>query len=298
VFVVESVAGLVEVLAANGKGQITLRQILTHRAGIPVVRSARMKLELLADWDRVVRLLCEVEPISRPGRRLAYHALTGGFVIGEVVRRVTGVDIRTYWRREVLDRLGFQTFDYGVPPARVTEVAENAATGTPAMPPQSWFLERSLGVGMSEAVAMSNDPRFLTAIVPSGNIVGTAEEASRFFELLLRGGMLNGVGIFEPRTVRRAVAEQSWLEVDSFLGLPVRYGTGFILGTPVVSLYGPHSPHAFGHVGFTNVIAWADPDRDMSVGLMTSGKPFITPGQLRWLGAVSTIARCCPVVER
>src|SRR5262249_8851364 len=145
----------------------------------------------------------------------------------------------------------------------------NAFTGLPAFPPQSWALERALGLGVREVTAASNDPRFLTAIVPSGNVIGTANEASRFFQLLLEAGALDGVRVFPTRRVRRAVREQSYLEVDSFLGLPVRYGMGFMLGGDRFTPYGPHTPRAFGHLGFTNVVAWADPDRQISVGLMT-----------------------------
>ena len=173
------------------------------------------------------------------------------------------------------------------------EVAENAFTGIPAFPPHAWILRRVIGTGAREATEMSNDPRFLTAIVPSGNIIGTANEASLFFELLLREGALGGVRVFDPKTVRRAVAETSYLEIDSFLGLPVRYGMGFMLGAKSFSPYGSHTQQAFGHIGFTNVIAYADPERDISVGLMTSGKPFITPGQLWWLAIPRTIARLC-----
>jgi CubicO group peptidase (beta-lactamase class C family) len=167
----------------------------------------------------------------------------------------------------------------------------------PAIPPHSWLLERSLGLSLERAVALSNSKTFHTAVIPSGNIVGTANEASRFFQLLLDEGQLDGVRVFEPRTVRRAVAEQSYLEVDSFLGLPVRYGMGFMLGGERFSPYGHDTPNAFGHIGFTNVVAYADPDRGLSVGLMTSGKPFITPGVLRWLGVPRTIARVCSRVR-
>lgn len=278
----------------HGKEAITLRQILTHRAGIPTVPGTKIDLDLLADSERIVQILCDAKPLSVPGRRIAYHALTGGFVIGEVVRRVTGRDIRRFLRDEVLAPLGFDAFDYGVPAARIPEVAENAYTGAPTMPPYNWFIERVLGVSAREAVAMSNDSRFLTSIIPSGNIIGTANEASRFFQILLGEGALDGVRVFDRRTVRRAIAEQSYLEVDSFLGMPVRYGMGFMLGTDMLSPYGADSRHAFGHIGFTNVVAYADPDRDISVGLMTSGKPFITPGQLTWLAVARTIARECP----
>jgi CubicO group peptidase (beta-lactamase class C family) len=289
----DPVADYVPEFAQHGKGGITLRQLLTHRAGIPALPSTRVDTELLRDPDAIFALLCKARPLWIPGRRLSYHALTAGFVFAEVVRRVTGRDIRRFLRDEVLDPLGFRSFDYGVPRERTGEVAENARTGLPTLPPHSWLVERALGVDLERAVALSNDESFLTSIIPSGNIIGTAEEASRFFQLLLNGGELNGVRIFDRRTVRRAIAEQSYLEVDSFLGLPVRYGMGFMLGDNRFSPYGADTPSAFGHIGFTNVIAYADPDRALSVGLMTSGKPFITPGQISWLNVARTIARVC-----
>ncbi len=289
----DAVAEYFPEFAKHGKEAITIRHLLTHRAGIPAVPGAPIDLATVSDRERVLRILCDAKPMSVPGRRLAYHALTGGFVLGEVVRRVTGRDIRQFLREEVLEPLSFRTFNYGVSPERVRDVAQNAFTGLPAFPPQSWVLERSLGTGMREATELSNDPRFLTAVVPSGNIIGTAEEASRFFELLLQGGALGGVRVFPERTIRRAVREQSYLEVDSFIGIPIRYGLGFMLGSDHFSPYGSRTGRAFGHIGFTNTVVWADPDRHISVGLMTSGKPFITPGQIAWLSVARTISRRC-----
>jgi CubicO group peptidase (beta-lactamase class C family) len=291
----DPVAEYVPEFGRNGKEWITLRHLLTHRAGIPAVPGAHVDVELVAQPKRVVELLCEARPVSVPGRQLSYHALTGGYVIGEVVERVTGRDLRAFLRDEVLAPLGFHHLNYGVPPEEVGRVARSAFTGTLPFPPYSWLLKRSLGVDIHDAVRLSNEPRFLTAIVPSGNVIGTANEASRFFQLLLDGGAQDGVRVFDRRTVQRAVMEQTFLEVDSFLGVPVRYGMGFMLGSRRFSLYGHDTPRAFGHVGFTNVIAWADPDRRVAVALMTSGKPFITTGQVRWIQVARTIARRCPV---
>lgn len=290
----DPVAEYVPELGRNGKEAMTLRQLLTHHAGIPAVRGAAMDPATVGDWDRVMATLYEARPLSVPGRRLAYHALTSGFVFGEVVKRVTGRDIRHYLHDEVLSKLGFATFNYGVPAERVREVAQNAFTGLPAVPPITWFLRRSIGLGAREAADLSNDPRFLTAIVPSGNLIGTAEETSRFFQLLLNDGELDGHRIFGRRTIRRAIAEQTHLEIDSFIGLPVRYGMGFMLGSEHFSPYGPGTERAFGHIGFTTVLAWADPDRALSVGLLLSGKPLITPGQVRWLQLTREISRRCP----
>lgn len=260
----------------HGKDRITIEHVLTHRAGIPNLPPEDMKLEYLLEPDFIIERMCAAEPVWTPGRRLAYHAITGGFVLGEIVRRVTGKSIRQVLREEILRPLGFRWMNYGVSARDVGRVARNAFTGPPVPPPFSWFLRRVLGVGLREAVELSNDPLFLTSIIPSANVVTTANELSRFYQLLLNGGELDGIRIFEPRTIRRATSEQSYLEVDLTLGIPLRYSMGFMLGG--LGLYGPDTPQAFGHVGFINIFSWADPERQVAAALITTGKPLFYPG--------------------
>jgi CubicO group peptidase (beta-lactamase class C family) len=249
---------------------------------------------LLERPKEILALLGNQKPSFRAGRRLAYHALTGGFVLGAIVERVLGKSLRDVMRDEILAPLGFDAFNFGVPPARLHEVAVNAFTGPPLIPPISMLLRRVLSVDFVEAVRVSNDPRFLTTIVPAGNIVSTANEASRFMQLLLDGGTLDGVRVFETRTIERAIAEQTYLELDLTLGAPLRYSMGFMLGGRLASLYGLRTQRAFGHVGFTNVFVYADPSRDIAVALMTTGKPALSPGLARTLLIMQTIAAKIP----
>ncbi|HEY8516257.1 MAG TPA: serine hydrolase domain-containing protein [Candidatus Binatia bacterium] len=278
----DAIAEYIPEFARHGKESITFRHILAHRAGVPNPPADSMDPTLLEHPDRIVELLCEQRPLWRPGTRLAYHAVTTGFLLGEVVRRVTGKDIRTYLAESILAPLGFRWMNYGVAPEDVPQVAVNAFTGPPPLPPVSTLFQRALGLPVQQVVEMSNDRRFLTSIFPSGNVVATANEASRFYELLRRGGELDGVRIFDRRTVRRATAEHSYLEPDFTLVLPFRYGLGFMLGGEWFSLYGPYTPHAYGHIGFTNIVTWADPERDVAGALLTSGKPIVYP-QIFWI---------------
>lgn len=278
----DPVAEYIPDFARHGKETITLRHILGHRAGVPNPPESTMDPDLLEEPDRIVELLCDQKPIWRPGQRLAYHAVTTGFLLAEVVRRVTGQDIRTFLRENILAPLGFRWMSYGVPREDVGQVAVNAFTGPPPLPPISTLFRRALGMPVEGVVEVSNDPRFLRSVFPSGNVVSTANEASRFFELLRCGGVLDGVHVFEPRTVRRAIAEQSYMEPDFTLVLPFRYSLGFMLGAEWFSLYGPYTARAFGHIGFTNVFCWADPDREVSGALLTSGKPLVYP-QIYWI---------------
>ncbi|UJR79697.1 serine hydrolase domain-containing protein [Sandaracinus amylolyticus] len=285
----DPVAEYLPEFGTHGKDRVTIRHVLTHRAGIPSVAGQHNDPELLLDWDRVVALLCDARPTFPPGRRLAYHAVTGGFVLGEIVRRVTGRDLRDVLRDEIAKPLGFRHFSYGVAPERVREVARNEFTGPPVPPGIHLLVQRALGVPFAEAVRISNDARYLTGVVPSGNVVATAYEVATFFDLLRNGGELGGARIFDRRTVRRALIETSYLELDLTLAFPVRYGLGLMLGAPRLSLFGPRTASAFGHLGFINVLGWADPERELSVALLTSGKPFVGPHLVRLVDLVRTI---------
>jgi len=263
--------------AVGAKQWITIRHVLIHRAGLPNLPREAIDLDRLDDPEGIVRTLCATRQVWRPGRQLAYHAFSGGFILGEVVRRVTGKTIRALLDEEIRRPLGFRWLNYGVAPADLGRVALNYFTGLPALPPLSTLLRRALGVEFHEVPEIANDPRFLLGIVPSGNVVATANELSRFYQLLLDGGELDGVRIFDPRTVRRAIAEQSYFEFDLTLGLPFRYGMGFMLGADWFSLFGPDTRYAFGHIGFTNIVSWADPERRVAAALLTSGKPLVYP---------------------
>jgi len=276
------------------KQWITIRHVLIHRAGLPNPPPEAMDLDRLDDPEGIVRILCEMKLTGRPGRQLAYHAVTGGFILGEVVRRVTGKTIRAVLEEEVRRPLGFRWLSYGVPPADVGRVAVNYFTGPPPLPPLSTILGRALGVEFRRAIEMSNDARFLTAIVPSANLVASANDMSRFYQLLLQGGELDGVRIFDPRTIRRATSEQSYLEFDFTLLLPFRYGMGFMLGGQWFSPYGPDTQYAFGHIGFTNVLTWADPERQVAAALLTSGKPLVYPELYYLWDVMRQIGRVCP----
>jgi len=278
------------------KEWITIRHLLTHRAGIPNLRSDITDLDRLGEPEWIVRKLCDEQPLSRAGRQLAYHAISGGFILGEVVRRVTKKDIRTVLNEGVLRPLGFRWMNYGVRRRDLKAVATNYFTGLPPLPPVSLVLRRAFGVDYRAAIELSNDPRFLTSIVPSANLVATANELSRFFQLLLNKGELDGVCVFDPRTVQRATAEQSYLEMDFTLGLPLRYATGFMLGSHWLSLYGPDTDHAFGHLGLSNILGWADPEREVAAAIVTSGKPLFYPGMYYGYALVRAIGEACSKV--
>lgn len=296
--IADRVAEYIPEYGTHGKDAITIEHVLSHRAGVPNLPGAVLDLDNVGNEQLILDVLCDAHPLSRPGKLLSYHAISGGFILGEVARRVMGKDIRAVLAEEILDPLGFRWGNYGVAPEDVGEVGLSYATGAPLVPPASTLLARALGVPVEEVVRVSNDPRFLTAIVPAGNVVTTGNELSRFFELLRAGGELDGTRILEPRTIRRAITEQTYRQFDFTLGAPLRHGNGFILGAEAISLWGPDTELAFGHLGFTNVLGWADPERAVSAALITSGKPVLYPELARLWGITRRIGLEAPKVAR
>jgi CubicO group peptidase (beta-lactamase class C family) len=280
--------------ASHGKDVITIEHVLSHRAGVPNMPRETFDLDRINDRAYILQPVIDAKPKTRPGKLLSYHAVSGGFIIAEIVKRVTGKEIREVLAEEVLDPLGFRWGNYGVAPEDVDRVGLSYPTGPPPLPPVSNVLERALGLPVDEVTRLSNDPRFLTGVVPSANVVTTANELSRFYELLRAGGELDGVRILEPRTIRRATVERAYRQIDLTLGAPMRHSAGFILGAQAMSLYGPDTDQAFGHLGFTNILGWADPERGLSVGLITSGKPVVHPGLLDIWALTWAIGRAAP----
>ena len=292
------VAEYIPEYAKRGKEGITVGHVLSHRAGVPNLPPEAFDLDYAHDREYLLRLLCDARPVSDAGTRLAYHAVSGGYILGEVVWRVTGRDIREVLRDEILDPLGFRWTNYGVDESQIGEVALNYVTGPPTAPPLSTMLRRALGLPFDDLVEATNDRRFLTAIVPSANIVTTANELSRFYELMRRGGELEGVEVMKPETIRQAISEQSRLEVDWSLGFPTRFGYGLMLGAQLLSLFGRNTQHAFGHLGFTNILAWADPERATAAAVLTNGKPVVYPELPRFYNLMQRITSEAPKVPR
>jgi CubicO group peptidase (beta-lactamase class C family) len=290
----EPVATFIPEFAKKRKHNITIRDVLTHRAGIPPTPQEAIDLDLLARPEEIVEAFCDLEPTHRPGSVQAYQAITSGFILGEIIRRVTGQSIRDFLTARVREPLKMRYFNYGVPPEQLDRVAVDAFTGPTPTWPYKNLVRIAFGASMRELVDLANDPRFRTAVVPAGNIIATPEEISRFFEALLCGGSFEGTRVFDQRTVARATRPQVTGQVDRVLMMPIPLSMGFMLGGRTFGFFGPRTANAYGHLGFTNVLGWADPDRDISVAFMNTGKPLLSARMFAWLNVTRVIGTRIP----
>jgi CubicO group peptidase (beta-lactamase class C family) len=239
--------------------------------------------------------LGELKPIHRPGLLHIYHGLTWGPLVREIVSAATGLSIREILATEILDPLGFRWTNYGVADADVSRVAPSHVTGKPLPAPIAAGLKIALGGSMTQIIPFSNSPMFLTSVVPSSSTVSTAEELSRFAEMLRRGGELDGVQVLRPQTLRTATKPCRRLRPDVATGLaPMRWGTGYMLGSKRFGPFGRDAAAAFGHTGLTNIAIWTDPARGLAAGLVSSGKPGRHPGSGRYTALLNRITALIP----
>lgn len=278
-----------------GKERTTIRHVLTHSAGVPFATGPRPDLRRMNDSDYARRKLGELKPIHRPGLMHIYHGLTWGPLVREIASAATGRSIREILATEILDPLGFRWTNYGVADADVALVAPSHVTGKPLPAPIAAGLKIALGGSMTQIIPFSNSPMFLTSVVPSSSTVSTAGELSRFAEMLRRGGELDGVQVMRAQTLRAAAKPCRRLRPDVATGLaPMRWGTGFMLGSKRFGPFGRDAGAAFGHTGLTNIAIWADPARGLAAGLVSSGKPGHHPESGRYTALLNRITALVP----
>lgn len=288
----ERVAHYIPEFAPHGKDRVTVRQLLSHRAGIPTITEKDADPELLFDWDAVIQRLCAAKPFDPRFEKQAYHAITGGYIVGELVRRVGQIELRDALRQWIAEPLGCTTLDFGLKPGLVAPPNSLAGQRTP------WLVNklaaRVLGGTLERCVEVSNDPRFAQSVIPAGNIYANADDACRVYQMLLDGGLYNGARLFKKETIAEATRPTGSAKLDGMLLVPVRFSAGFWLGEPKLSLYGIGTPHAYGHMGFINIAAWADPQRGVSCTLLTTGKSLAFSAMRRFLQFTNTVSRECP----
>ncbi|HXC57316.1 MAG TPA: serine hydrolase domain-containing protein [Rhizomicrobium sp.] len=256
--------------AAGGKQDVTVRQMLSHQAGLPAIRKPLPDGAAL-DWQVVTAALAEQEPWWRPGSGHGYHVNTFGFLAGELVRRISGRSIGTLLRQDVAGPLGADVH-IGLPASEHRRVSEFQWPGNPARPdiPNDDTLMRwntywnPPGFSGSHWV---NHPRWREAEVPSTNGHGNARGIARVYAALAEGGEVDGVRILSRAALAAATTEQVNGH-DIINNRPSRFGVGFQLTQPDRPL-GPN-PGAFGHFGAGGSLGFCDPEARLAFGYVTN----------------------------
>ncbi len=211
--------------AAAGKADVTVAQVMSHSSGLCGWREP-LTTEDLYDWEKLTTLLAAEEPFWPPGTASGYHVLTQGYLIGEVLRRITGQTLGTIFRTEIAEPLGAD-FHIGLPASEDHRVADliPPVDGPPKGTAKFW--EVALNPDVDPLVTRTRPWR--AAEIPAGGGIGNARAVAEIHAILANGGVSRGRRVLSEAGCRRPLEKQV-SGVDLVLGMPISFGLGFALG--------------------------------------------------------------------
>ncbi len=297
--------------AAKGKGDVPVSWLLSHKVGLPDTE-ARLSYEQMLDWDTVASALADSAPLWEPGTQHGYHAVTYGWLVGEVVRRVSGQRLGEFFASEIAGPLGLD-FWIGLPPEQVDRVsqlipmappeglpmmaAEEGVGGGDGSAPKGLIemLDMLLGPGNLAGRALAtpggaaadqdvwNDPRTWAAEIPAANGITNARGLARMYAALV--GEVDGVRLLDEATLNAAIEPQ--VEgPDAVLVFPIPFALGFMRDSNMSPMLGGRS---FGHYGAGGSAGLADPDRRISVGYAMNQMHFGLAGDPRTAALLAAV---------
>ncbi len=298
-----------------GKEDITLRQVLSHQSGLYHIREMIDHIDRMLDWEHMIAAIERTPPAHEPGSRTGYHGLTFGFLVGEIVQRVTGRDFSSLVQSELAKPLGLDGLFIGTPERELVRGAELIFpdyTRRLSQSRLSHYLEgyaramsrllKSAGVdtdlvslfealgprGVSE---FSFDaPETLRVAIPAANGMFTARSLARLYAALANGGELDGTRLLSSRTLGEATTLQAPTGRLSVIPFDMRWRLGYhgVFTTRGIP------QQAYGHFGFGGSGAWADPQHELGVALIVNcgmGSPFGDMRTAQISGAALSCAR-------
>ncbi len=296
-----------------GKSDVTVADLLSHRAGLAWV-DGTLTFEEALSWDPVVEALERQAPSWPPGTAHGYHATTFGWLIGEVVRRVSGRSLGTYLREEIAGPLGAEFF-VGLPAAdeprvaRLVSFLESLASGrtlqslddlVPAqagpsaegdVPATAYLapdgpLTRALaapGGALSDPGAW-DDPRLHAAEIPAANGICDARSLASLYAACVSDVASPSGGTFRiltPEQLNRALLPQTSGPDVVLMGLDIQWGLGFMLNRGIMGSADLGGTRSFGHFGMGGSVGWADPDLELGMGYVMNQMEIGTTGDKR-----------------
>jgi CubicO group peptidase (beta-lactamase class C family) len=255
----DTIAQHVPGFEANGKGDITLIQLLTHQGGFP---SADVPKEAWEDHDLLRRTVCSFTLEWTPGSRVFYHGRAAHWTAAVLIEALTRQDYRAFIRENVIEPLGLAgELFVGVPDVdakRAVDMHEPSADGARTV-----------------KRADENNAAFRRAGTPGGGGYATARAMAAFYQMMVNGGTLNGVRLLSPRLVQYVTGNFTGDVVDGYMGMPMHRGLGpHSRGTtPTIRGLGSlASPRTFGHGGVGSSYCWGDPDSGVSFAYLTNSR--------------------------
>ena len=276
------VAGYWPEFAANGKAGVTVAHLMSHAAGLSGWKEP-ITTQDLYDWDKVTSLLAAQAPLWEPGTAPGYHALTQGYLVGEVIRRITGKTVGTVFREEIAEPLGAD-FHIGLPASEDDRVAEliPPPPGSSISEGEQGELLRNMSNNPGIDVAETRTRAWRGAEIPAAGGTGNARSVALVHTILANGGVAKGKRFMSEAGCRKALELQ--IEgPDLVLGIPARFGMGFGLAGGAVPMASPNSMYWGGYGGSIVII---DMDARTTMAYVMNKMAGTTTGDVRGFSLV------------
>ena len=265
--------------AQNGKAGVRVAHVMSHSAGLSGFDPPLEAVEELYDWDGICKHLAAQAPWWEPGTRSGYHAITQGYLQGEIVRRVSGRSIGRFFREEIAEPLGAD-FHIGLDPIHDSRVGElvppTVALGAGSQDPDSIAARTFAGAALDATEPQTSAWR--RAEIPAAGGIGNARSVARVHSALACGGKVDGISLLSEAGVSRILEEQTRGE-DMVLGAPLVFGMGFGLNNPAFPI--SPNPRAFFWGGWGGSLAIVDLDARLSIAYVMNRMQADLLGDLR-----------------
>lgn len=270
--------------ARANKSAITVRDVLLHRSGLSL-REIERDWRRYGDWEGIMARIADAAP-RFPRGTLAYSPMGFGWILGELVRRVSTKPVARFLQEDVLAPAGLDDLRLGAAPEEVPSLARSYWLD--AEPPR---LGGEVLEGFEEA---QNSVEQITAVLPGAGTVGTARALARFYAWLLDGTPTrDGAPLVPGALLARYITPQT-RGIDRTLGLPLVLGRGFSFGWLLPHAYGWwRTGRCFGHAGNFSTLAWADPTTGCAIAVVTNGNRAPTKLVSRFAGIGSGLRAAC-----
>jgi len=279
------VADVFPEFSCNGKAQVTTLDVLTHRSGILLPHSLTM-MERWGDRDAMTREVANAVPIY-PRGTLAYAPWEYGWILSEVVRRVDGRDLASFFAEEIAMPLGLPALNFGFGDRDPISVAHSYWLGK----------EKLMIAGVNVArdfERIQNHKLYFDSLNPACTLITDADSLAMFYDFVLKDGITaSGKRLISERALRQ-YTNRSVFGYDRSLRTFLALGRGFSVGTLPPSMFGWwNTKHCFGHAGSFSCAAGADYETGVSFAILTNGNRSIPDFTRRFVPLIHMIRKAC-----
>jgi CubicO group peptidase (beta-lactamase class C family) len=290
-----------------GKEAVPVSYLLSHRVGLPDI-DGKMSLDDALAWEPVVDALVRQAPIWEPGSQHGYHATTYGWLAGEVVRRISGKSLGTFFHEQVATPLGLSTW-IGLPESEEPRVARLIGWGNdsagddggalfdaseldeatramlePLIGPDSLLMRALTAPGGALSGGVWNERAVRAAEIPAANGVSDARSIARMYAACI--GEVDGVRLLTEQQVKQATTQLTSGPNVVLMNMDIQFGLGFMLPSTIMEIGGPNG---FGHFGAGGSMGWADPDAGFGFGYVMNKMAMGLAGDTR----TSSLVNAC-----